>query len=141
MEDESKIVDGDIAWRDDEDHSPTVEFVAPIASDAGYPLVVRGSYNRLAATLTFAIIHRGEGRIYALDMGKRHHNPDCHFVGDKHKHRWTEALRDKGAYEPADITAPLTDVLMVWQQFCAEAHLRHDGHLLPPPPPQGMMWW
>ncbi len=140
MEDTSKTVEGDIGWRDDEDHSPTVEFVMPITSQAGYPLLARGSYNRGAGTLTFAIIHREEGRIYALDMGKRHHNPDCHFVGDKHKHHWTEQFRDKEAYEPSDITAPLTDVSQVWRQFCAEAALRHDGAMLPPPVRQGMIF-
>lgn len=38
-----------------------MEFRAEVASDAGYPLFVRGSFNREAQTLTYALIHRGSG--------------------------------------------------------------------------------
>jgi len=38
--DASKRIEGDIAWSDDEDHSPAVEFRANILSDNGYPLVL-----------------------------------------------------------------------------------------------------
>lgn len=51
--DKSKVITGDISWSNDEDHSPSVEFRAEIASDAGYPLFVRGSYNSLAQTLSY----------------------------------------------------------------------------------------
>jgi hypothetical protein len=136
LADKSKRIDNNVSWSEDEDHSPSVEFRQSVQSDAGYPLFVRGSYNALAQTLTFAIIHRGAGRIYALDLGKDHHNPDCRNVGEKHKHRWNEPVRDKEAYVPADITAPATDPIAVWQQFCAEASLVHNGTLEPPPPLQ-----
>src|SRR4051812_26304186 len=85
---ESKLIDGDIHWEEDEDHSPAVEFRAEIDSDAGYPLFISGSYNPLAHALSYTLIDRGSGRIYALDLGKDHHNPSCQFVGEKHKHRW-----------------------------------------------------
>jgi Family of unknown function (DUF6978) len=134
--DESKTIEGDISWSDDEDHSPSVEFRAEVASDAGYPLFVRGSYNSLAKALSFVLIHRGVGRIYGLDMGKDHHNPSCQHVGEKHKHRWDERSRDKDAYVPDDITAAVTDPVVVWRQFCAEAHITHLGKIPAPPPPQ-----
>lgn len=86
MRDDGKRIKGDICWDDDEDHSPSLEFRAQVDSEAGYPLFVRGSFNALAETLTFAVIHKGAGRIYALDLGKDHHNPDCNNVGEKHKH-------------------------------------------------------
>ena len=47
--------------------------------------------------LSFALILNTAGRIYALDLGKDHHNPDCNHVGEKHKYRWTETQRDKTA--------------------------------------------
>ncbi len=53
-------------------------------------------------------------------MGKDHHNPSCVNIGEKHKHRWNEQLRDKDAYVPEDITASVTDPVAVWQQFCTE---------------------
>ena len=136
VSDTTKRIDGDISWSEDEDHSPSVEFRAEVQSDPGYPLFVRGSYNALAQTLTFAVIHRGAGRVYALDMGKDHHNPDCQRVGRSHKHRWNEALRDKEAYAPEDITAAANDPVAVWRQFCAEANIRHTATLHAPPPVQ-----
>jgi hypothetical protein len=102
-------------------------------SEAGFPLFIRGSYNRLAETLTYALIHRAAGRIYSLDLGKDHHNPDCQNVGEKHKHRWKEQVRDKEAYVPGDITAPASDPRAVWQQFCTEAAIDHQGHMHAPP--------
>jgi hypothetical protein len=127
LADTTKRVSSDITWFDDEDHSPSVEFRVEVDTDAGYPLFIRGSYNTLAGTLTYALIHRSFGRIHGLDLGKDHHNPDCTYVGEKHKHRWSEAQRDKEAYAPPDITAPVTDPITVWRQFCDEAHITHDG--------------
>src|SRR3989304_82444 len=92
--DTSKEIEGDIAWVEDEDHSPAMEFRVEVRSRAGYPLFVRGSYNALARTLSFVLIQRGVGRIYALDLGKDHHNPGCNRVGEKHKHRYSEKLGD-----------------------------------------------
>jgi len=136
------VIEGDLAWRSDDDHSPACEFAADVRSEAGYPLRVRGSYNPLARKLTYVLLHRSDGRIYALDMGtrQRHHNPDCHWVGDKHKHRWTEGAGDKEAYEPQDIMAGVTDPVLVWTQFCAEARIRHDGRLKAPPPGQEVLY-
>lgn len=135
--DSSKRIEGDIRWQEDEDHSPAVEFRAEIQSDAGWPLFVRGSYNPLIPALTYALILKPAGRVYALDLGKDHHNPDCNQVGEKHKHRWTETYRDKHAYSPGDITAPASDPIAVWTQFCAEANIAHGGSLNAPPDTQG----
>lgn len=137
LNDATKRIEGDIAWQEDEDHSPAVEFRAEIASDAGWPLFVRGSYNPLVPAVTYALILKTAGRVYALDLGKDHHNPECEQVGEKHKHRWTEKFRDKEAYVPMEITAKASDPVAVWAQFCAEAKLAHKGNLASPPAPQG----
>lgn len=50
LADETKRVVGDLSWREDEDHSPAVEFAAEIGSDPGYPLFVKGWLNRLPAS-------------------------------------------------------------------------------------------
>ena len=73
------------------------------------------------------------GRIYGLDLGKDHHNPQCNQVGEKHKHKWTEQFRDKQAYVPDDITEAASDPQAVWKQFCGEARLSHNGTLPAPP--------
>jgi hypothetical protein len=136
LNDTTKRVAGDVTWALDEDRSPAVEFRVEVQSNVGYPIFVKGSYNALAGALTYTLVHRGSGRIYALDLGKDHHNPTCTNTGEKHKHRWREPVRDKEAYVPEDITAPATDPVSVWRQFCAEAKIKHDGVMHPPPPVQ-----
>jgi len=137
LEDASKRIDGDISWQEDEDHSPAVEFRAEIVSNAGWPLFVRGSFNPLIPALSYVLILKTAGRIYGLDLGKDHHNPECEQVGETHKHRWTEQFRDKQAYAPDDITASNNDPVEAWTQFCAEANVTHNGTLATPPPQQG----
>lgn len=71
IEDETKSIDHDLVWRDDEDHSPAKGFRAAIHSNAGYPLDIRGYYSPNTGKLSYALICRGVGRIYALDLGAR----------------------------------------------------------------------
>ena len=140
MEDRSKLIEGNITWVEDEDHSPAWVFRANIESTAGWPLFVQGRYNPLARTLTYVLILKTAGRIYGLDLGKDHHNPQCNQIGEKYKHTWSEQHRDKEAYEPDDITAQVSDPVEVWQQFCKEAGIEHDGKLRKPPPMQMEMF-
>lgn len=132
LDDPTKIIEGDIVWTEDEDHSPSVEFRAEVRNQAGWPLFVKGSYNRLAKTLSYVLILKTEGRIYGLDLGKDHHNPSCQRVGEKHKHRWTEALRDKDAFVPPDIYADASAPGPVWEEFLAEARIQHLGAMESP---------
>ncbi|GIW56154.1 MAG: hypothetical protein KatS3mg082_2558 [Nitrospiraceae bacterium] len=136
LADTSKRIDGDIVWQTDEHHSPSVEFRAEVLSSVGWPLFVRGSYNPLIRALSYVLILKTAGRIYGLDLGKDHHNPQCDHVGEKHKHRWSEQFRDKEAYVPEDITANAADPVAVWRHFCAEANITHAGTLSPFPPVQ-----
>ena len=116
LADETKRIQDDIAWREDEDHSPAVEFRVEIESMNGWPLVVKGYYNSSAGTLSYTLILKTTGRIYGLDLGKDHHNPQCQQVGEPHKHP-----------------------VAVWKEFCAEARIRHDGRMQPPAK-QGGLW-
>ena len=74
---------------------PRFEFRVNVDSMSGWLLFVKGRYNAAAGTLNYALILKTEGRIYALDLGKDHHNPQCQQVGEKHKHSWSERYRDK----------------------------------------------
>lgn len=132
--DPKKYIEGDIAWA--QERSPWLGFRVEIASPAGYPLFLKGSYNPIIAALSYHIIHRISGRIYGLDLGKDHRNPDGQRIGEKHKHRWYEPLRDKQAYIPPDITAPATQPERVWDEFCQEAKVVHNGTMAPPPAQQ-----
>jgi hypothetical protein len=133
LADTTKRIEGDIVWQEDEDRSPCLEFRAEIQSDSGWPLFVRGSYNPLIPALSYVLLLKTTGRIYGLDLGKDHHNPQCQQVGEKHKHRWSEQFRDKEAYAPDDIAAPASDPAAVWVQFCGEAAIMHQGRMTPPP--------
>lgn len=136
LADAGKRINGDIAWSEDEDHSPSIEFRADVESDSGWPLFVRGSINPLAGTATFVLLFKPVGRIYGLDVGKGHHNPDCNTIPDTHKHHWNDHDRDKRAYSPPDITASAANPIELWAQFCREAKITHNGRLLAPPPYQ-----
>ena len=140
LEDESKRIRGDIAWREDEDHSPALEFRVDVESTNGWPLLLKGRYNPAAGTLTYALILKTTGRVYGLDLGKDHHNPTCEQVGERHKHRWSERYGDKEAYVPDDLSAPVSDPVAVWREFCAEARIQHDGIMRRPSATQGELW-
>jgi len=133
LADDTKRIEGDLNWKQDEDHSPAVEFRAEVLSGVGYPLFVAGRFNALAGTLTYTLVHRGTGRIYGLDLGADHHVPTCELVGEKHKHRWTDQYADKDAYCPDDVTADVDNPVEVWRQFCIEAKIEHVGNLAAPP--------
>ena len=137
LDDNTKRIDGDIVWRQDPDHSPAYEFRIEIESDAGYPLLLNGWCNPIAGKLSYTILHRSTGRVYALDLGADHHNPDCNHVGEKHKHRWNDGFADKMAYVPSDITAAPDEVEKAWREFCAEARIMHNGRMQPIPKIQG----
>ena len=129
-----KCIAGDAIFRPDEDHSPGIEFRMDLESEVGHPMFVRGSANKLAGTISLGIIHRAFGRIYGLDLGKVHRNPNGAMIGDPHKHAWRDTtLCAKVAYEPKDITGRMPDVLLVWNQFCSEAKIKHQGRLILPP--------
>lgn len=137
LNDTTKKVEIDIRWKEDDDHSPTQEFMVDILNAQGLPVVLKGTFNGLAKSLSFVVLLKGTGRIYALDLGAEHRNPDTReLVGRKHKHKWTDAHRDKWAYCPEDITETVENISGVWQQFCAEVRLVHNGTFYNPEPIQ-----
>jgi len=129
--DPEKYIEGDIVWT--QERSPWLGFRVEITSPAGYPLFLKGSYSPIITALSYHIIHRIDGRIYGLDLGKDHRNPDGQRIGEKHKHQWYAPLRDKQTYLPPDITAPASRPQKVWEQFCVEAGIIHNGKMAPPP--------
>ena len=134
LSDVTKRIVGDISWSGDENHSPAREFRAEIVSDSAHSLFVVGWYNQLTRKLNYTIVHTEVGRIYALNLGLAHRNPDNQRVGDKHKHYWSEQSGDRAAYVPEDITEPWYRPVAVWRQFCAEAGIDHRGRMNPPLP-------
>ena len=133
IDDDSKWIEGDISWFEDEYHSHAREFRVAVHSGSGEPLQINGRYNAYSGKLSFALLRHGTGRIYGLDLGVSHGRQNPVGMYAKHKHRWSEARKDKDIYEPSDITAPVDRPVEVWDQFCAEAGIDHQGTLHDPP--------
>ena len=130
--DESKEIAGDLSWTPDRGRKNAVGFRVPVLSTPRYPLTLVAYYHPNAEKLSYVLIHRPAGRIYGLDLGDTHRNPDHRLVGPIHKHTWSEEHRDRRAYAPPDITESWRDPVAVWRQFCKEAHLRHTGTMQNP---------
>ena len=130
--DESKEIAGDLSWTPDPDRKDAAAFRVPVLSTPSYPLTLAGYYNPGTPKLSYTLIHRPAGRIYGLDLGVEHRNPDLRRVGRTHKHTWSEEYRDRVAYAPADITESWRDPVAVWRQFCRQARLTHAGKMQRP---------
>ena len=130
VNDATKVILEDIRWEGQD--TPSRQFKVEIDSEDKHPIFVKGWYNPRSGKLSYSIIYRSVGRIYGLDLGADHQNPDGEFVGEKHKNYWKPGSRDKWAYVPEDITETWNRPAAVWVQFCAEANLRHLGTILDP---------
>lgn len=130
LADATKRIEGDIVWALDEDHSPALRFRREVRSD--WSLFVAGRYSPPAGKLTYALILRGVGRVYGLDIGTDHHNPTCERVGDVHVHRWSEAHGTDFATVPHGIKDSVSDTCGVWRRFCRMAGIDHAGHMRDP---------
>ena len=134
LQDGTKRIVGDIVWGNDEDHLPAQEFRMGVVSEADWPLTMVGTWQPMRETLSLVLVHGNAGRIVGLCLGfAPHRNPNRELMGDPHKHRWTAEFADREAYEPDDITAPWSSPIEVWQQFCTEVRILHEGSMFPPP--------
>jgi hypothetical protein len=133
--DSSKQITQNIDWALRNGVGPWASFEAPVHSDTGWPLLIKGGFNANSRKLHFALILQGRGRIYGLCLGNGHTNLDRQRVDSPHKHCLTD-VDLHFAYSPSDITAQADEPLIVWQQFCMETLIRHVGILSNPPPLQ-----
>jgi len=103
----------------------------PVRAEEQLPLRLYGRFNPRTGNYTFIFFH-GRLNLRRLDVGKRHHNPECDNVGSVHKHKWTDRFRDKWAYEPSDIqdSASIRENLL---KFLAQCNITLDGHFVEPP--------
>lgn len=129
ISDKSKRIMENITWEGDRENSEIVKFRVPITSDNRYPIFINGSYNRYLERLSYKIIHKEiNRRIYGLDMGKDHKNPDETLVGKNHIHIWSETYGDKKAVSANErIFSTANEPVEVWQEFCREANIDFLG--------------
>lgn len=132
--DSVKVIHSDIIWRRREGRGYALSFRADIDSAFAYSLFVGGYFIPRGPSLSFSLVKDRQQRIYGLDIGSDHRDPSGSFAGKLHKHRWSEHRGDeKATYTPSDITAPASDPMKVWLQFCAEANIEHKGRMFLPP--------
>lgn len=138
-------------WTAKPNHPALLFFHADFLGESAEDMFLEGSWNRKKGTVSFTICHRGTRsrhgrmgqRVYSLDLGVEHPNPDKTVCGSPHKHRWKEDLRlygfpgcpepcwgDEEAYVPTDITATVADPAGLWREFCAEAGIIHTGPIV-----------
>ncbi len=90
---------------------------------------------------SFSLLYRGEYRIRALDVDGSHqnkHTDRARWVGQTHKHRWTDRCRDRYAYTPIDILA--SDVEDQLAEFCAECGVSYGASIDAVPAGQGELF-
>ena len=130
--DTSKVIEGDIEWQAQTTMRHAQRFRVPVSSEVWDGLMLQGWFSPAARKLSYTLFIPEHGRIYGLDLGAEHVNPDGERVVGTHKVRWTAEHGDRLGYVPADITVDWSEPVLVWQQFCAEANLSHVGTIVAP---------
>jgi hypothetical protein len=133
LDDETKAITGDIQWGQDRTMSYVMNFRVKVENELGFPLWVKGSYNRELDKTSFTLFDQNTGRIYGIDSGQDHHNASCDWVGDLHAHQWNEITKDR---EATTFNWPSNEALTpvgLWREFCHTTGIRHDGVLSAPP--------
>ncbi len=124
-----KRVKGPNNWQQRDDGNWYMEM--PVEAPEQWPLRLYGRFNPRTGCYTF-ILFCGTLNVRRLDVGKRHHNPDCNDVGPVHKHTWTDRSGDKWAYEPSDISSA-NSIRETFFAFLAECHIAFEGQFREPP--------
>ncbi len=124
----AKYVDENVEWRR---HAGHQTFSADVLSkEADYDMTLVGSVTEQTgySKLHFFV---GPQPIAMLHMGKTHHNPDCErLTGRVHKHRWSDAFREKQAYVPGEVDRASWETLL--RSFLKECNIELRGRFAAP---------
>lgn len=77
---------------------------------------------------SFSLILSNSYRIASFDAGASHvnrHTDSGKWLGQPHKHRWTEVCRDSFAYTPSDIDE--ANIETAFRSFCTEIGVDFAG--------------
>ena len=88
----------------------------------------------LPAKFSMTVLLNQAFRIKGLDVNGSHSNKctdEQIWVGQTHKHDWTEACPDGHAYTPNDITGDTIETVL--KQFCKECNIVFKGTFSPVP--------
>jgi len=124
-----KRISGQINWQQRDDGNWYTEM--PVEAEEQLPLRLYGRFNPRTGNYTF-ILFCGRLNLRRLDVGKRHHNPECDNVDTPHKHTWTDRFRDKWAYGPTEMED--TDSISgTFAKLLTECNIALDGRFVEPP--------
>lgn len=125
-----KWIEEDLLWATDGENTITT---ASVFAEEQIPLTWYTRYNPRTGIYT-SILFWHRTCLRRLDVGKLHRNPPPirDVVGRIHKHRWTDAARDKLAYEPPEMS--LSDsVAETLKKFLVECNIELRSELRNPP--------
>ncbi len=123
-----KHIDQNIQWKT---HGGYKTFSTDVVSEeADYEMILVGSLTEATGYVKFNLFV-GSQPIAMLHVGKIHHNPDCERLeGKVHKHRWSDAYREKRAYLPNDID--VTTIESGFRSFLNECNIELRGRFVAP---------
>ncbi len=124
-----KWIEAELQWRQNEYGDWMMR--VPVLANEQLPLQWYVRFNPRTGNYT-AILFWQHINLQRLDVGKRHHNPDCQDVGHIHKHRWTDAAQNRVAYEPEEMSRD-DDAMTTLQKFPAECGITLRVALHNPP--------
>jgi hypothetical protein len=136
-------VSGHYSWRE-ASNKAWIKIDIPVWSEARHNLKICLSLNREEPSLySFALIFNNAFRVRAVDFNGSHtnkHTDNNEWIGQTHKHKWTDKCNDRFAYTPTDITSlTLEDQL---KEFCNECGIDCSVTIdpLPPSMAQGVLY-
>jgi hypothetical protein len=135
-----KIVREDIRWGS-KDHPDWVGCELAVENQLKVTLHVHASANLIdRSKYSFTLVMSGNFPIARFDAGGSHqnrHTDNERWVGQAHKHRWTDVCRDSFAYTPSDIDTSTME--SAFRSSCEEIGVEFQGVVEPLPPSQTVL--
>ncbi|HXX69640.1 MAG TPA: hypothetical protein VEK07_20825 [Polyangiaceae bacterium] len=103
---------------------PYLKARVAVQSATGYDLAVEVTCNpvvgKISACLFVKGVKPGWARIYGVDVGDDHHNPDCQMAGDPHRHnRWSVVHGCRFASPAPEFTSVTEEMVARFLQECS----------------------
>lgn len=128
------VVSGAYVWQQSSSKA-WIRMDLPVTGKKGTNLKIVITVNRFDPSLySFALLLNNAFRVRGLDVNGSHRNKHTNrekWVGQTHKHKWTDQCGDRFAYTPSDITAQ--DLQGQLAQFCSECGISYAATIAPFP--------
>lgn len=123
-----RVVSEDVKWQP-KAHPQWVGCELTVENQLRLALHIYANANLIDRTkYSFALILSRNYRIQSFESGSSHknrHTNEGKWLGEAHKHRWTELCRDSYAYTPTDINVESLE--SAFRSFCKEIGVEFRG--------------